>query len=247
MNDEMNWNAYARHYDEMCALNPAYEENISLLLERLQRWSLPEEAVICDIGGGTGNYIAALGERLPKALFTHVDADSRMIDKASEKHSRLGIRGVRYVLARAQDADFPPGSFDLVLSVNALYAISPQEEMLRKMRSWLRPSGRLFLIDFGRKQRTLDWTLYVFRASIRSGRLLRYFRALISAREVLKQNRQTTKGQSTGRYWLHTTSEFASAVESAGFRVEEAFACYRGYCDCVVAKPDGSDQAARPE
>jgi len=238
MNDEMNWDAYARHYDEMCELNPAYKNNINLLLERLKRWNLPAQPEICDVGGGTGNYIAALAERLPGAIFTHIDADARMIDKAREKHLSLGIERVRYILGRAQDVDFPPRSFDLVLSANALYAMSPQEEMLRKMRSWLRPSGRLFLIDFGRKQRTLDWTLYVFRESIRSGRVLRYFRALISAREVLKQNRQTTRGQSTGRYWLHTTSEIASVVESSGFEIEEAFACYRGYCDCVVAKPD---------
>ena len=29
--DEMNWDAYAEHYDVMCELNPSYQENIEYL------------------------------------------------------------------------------------------------------------------------------------------------------------------------------------------------------------------------
>jgi ubiquinone/menaquinone biosynthesis C-methylase UbiE len=185
------------------------------------------------------NYISALAGILPLASFTHVDFDGRMIETAKAKHERARITSVSYVHGRAQDVDFPAHSFDLIVCVNALYAISPQRDLLKKMRSWLKPNGRLFVIDFGRRQKTLDWTIYVFMESVKSFRFLRYLRALVSAREVLKQNRQTTKGQESGRYWLHSTREFQSSLMECGFNVQEAFPCYRGYCDCAVCTVEG--------
>jgi ubiquinone/menaquinone biosynthesis C-methylase UbiE len=234
MNDEMDWDAYAKHYDEMCDLNPAYRQNIELLLDRLSTWSLPDNPSICDVGAGTGNYIAALSNALPSASFTHVDFDARMIETAKAKYARLGVEGVSCVQARAQEIEFPAASFDLIISINALYAISPQRDLLVKMKNWLRPGGKLFLIDFGRQQNTTDWALYVLRECAKAGKLTRYFRALIEAREVLKQNRQTTKGQGSGRYWLHTTQEFNDVLIDCGFAVREVFSCYRGYCDCAI-------------
>jgi ubiquinone/menaquinone biosynthesis C-methylase UbiE len=237
--DEMDWDAYAKHYDEMCELNPAYRENIELLLKRLPEWDLPEAASICDVGAGTGNYIAALAGFLPLASFTHLDFDGRMIQTAKTKHELKRIANVSYVQGRAQDVDFPAQSFDLIICVNALYAISPQRDMLARMRGWLKPNGRLFIIDFGRRQKTLDWTIYVFVEAVKSFRLVRYLRALVSAREVLKQNRQTTKGQESGRYWLHSTKEFEASLMDCGFNVQEAFPCYRGYCDCAICTVEG--------
>ena len=48
--DEMNWDAYAVHYDLMCELNPSYQRNIEVLLDHLVKWHLPANASICDLG-----------------------------------------------------------------------------------------------------------------------------------------------------------------------------------------------------
>ncbi len=237
--DEMNWDAYAEHYDQMCKFNPSYQENIEILLRLVDDWPMPDNAKVCDLGAGTGNYILALSEIRPNVEFFHVDFDEKMNEAALRKYQAGGVDNVHLVTEYVQECEFPDESFDLIMCVNALYAISPQDEILRKAKRWLKPNGRFFLIDFGRKQRTLDWTIYLFRESMKNHQAGEYVRALINSREVLKQNRRTSKGQGTGRYWLHTTSEFGDALESCGLRVEELYACYRGYADLAIcSKPD---------
>ena len=237
--DEMDWDAYAEHYDQMCALNPAYQENIDLLLRRIPDWRLSENARICDLGAGTGNYIDAVSQLLPKAEYVHVDFDTKMNEFALEKYKQSETLNVRVVQEYVQNIVFPKQSFDLVMCVNALYAISPQLEVLQKVRSWIKPGGRLFIIDFGRKQRTLEWAIYILRESIKSQTLGRYTRTLIESREVLKQNRRSTKGQTTGRYWLHSTNQFGETLQQCGYLVEELFPCYRGYADLAVCRVPG--------
>lgn len=234
--DEMDWDAYAEHYDEMCALNPAYQDNIELLLDRIPLWNMAKNAAICDLGAGTGNYIGAVSNILPDAEFVHVDFDTKMNEFASKKYEQSKLHNIRIIQEYAQRIEFPKESFDLVMCVNALYAISPQVEVLQKVRSWIKPGGRLFIIDFGRKQRTLEWALYILRESFKAHSLGRYTRTLIEAREVLKQNRRSTKGQTTGRYWTHSTEQFGKTLRDCGYSVEELFPCYRGYADLAVCQ-----------
>ena len=234
--DEMNWDAYAEHYDQMCKFNPSYQENIEILLDLVRDWPLPKNAKVCDLGAGTGNYILAISKLRPDVEFHHVDFDEKMNEAASLKYAEQGVANVHLLTQYVQECEFPDESFDLILCVNALYAINPQEEVLKKVKDWLKPKGRLFLIDFGRKQRTLDWTFYLFRESMKKHKAGEYVRALINYREVFKQNRRTSKGQGTGRYWLHSTSEFGVALQRCGFRVLELYACYRGYADLAICR-----------
>ena len=160
--DEMDWDAYAEHYDVMCELNPSYQENLIALTKFLPRWNLPDDASICDLGAGTGNYIELLRRMLPNASFTHIDFDRKMNDLAAKKYADQNVNPVRIVCEYAQRAEMESESFDLVLCVNALYAITPQEPVLHKVRTWLKEEGRFFVIEFGRKQKTLDWAFYLF-------------------------------------------------------------------------------------
>lgn len=232
--DEMDWDAYAEYYDELCALNPAYHENINILLDRLSQWQLPSDATICDMGAGTGNYILSLNEYLPSASYWHVDFDERMNQLANKKYESRGLTNVQFIQQEAHHVDFPSESFNLIICVNALYTFTPQEQVLVKMHDWLKPDGVLFVIDFGRKQNTLDWTFYIFRESIKAGNFKRYASKLWEGREVLKQNRRATKGQQSGRYWLHSTEELGIALRNAGFKPKELKSCYRDYADLAV-------------
>lgn len=233
--DEMDWDAYATQYDELCELNPAYHENINMLTDYLASWGgLSTGSTICDLGAGTGNYIVELNKHYPDAGYWHVDFDLRMNDLAAAKYARAGLKNVSIVHNEIHDVRFEPNSFDLIICINALYAFTPHEQVLRRARSWLKPDGRLFLIDFGRKQSTIDWTVYIFREAMKSHRVGRYARALVESREVLKQNRRATKGQQSGRYWLHSTEQFGAALSKIGFQVHELAGCYRGYADMAI-------------
>jgi ubiquinone/menaquinone biosynthesis C-methylase UbiE len=159
-----------------------------------------------------------------------------MNELARAKYARRGITQVQIIQEHILNVEIPAGSLDLILCVNSIYAVHPQMAVLERARHWLSPNGRLFAIDFGRKQRTLDWAVYLFRESMKSKQVGRYAKGLIEAREVMRQNRQSTKGQSTGRYWLHSTEEFGESLEKAGFIVEELASCYRDYADMAVCR-----------
>ncbi len=232
--DEIQWSDYAPHYDVMCEMNPAYKENVSTLLGYLEQWNLPSNAAICDLGAGTGNYICAMAKVLPSARFTHVDYDDGMNHEARLKYEQQGVADVEIVSSYVQNLDLAPKSYDLVVCVNALYAISPQRQALDKVRSLLKDGGKFFVIDFGRPNRPLDWLWYVARSGIKNEGIVKTTKTVIDHMDVVRQNSNARRGQEAGKYWLHDTQQFTKLLESAGFNLLHVSTCYREYCDLAV-------------
>lgn len=232
----IDWDAYATQYDLMAKYNPSYHENIQMLREGLDEWGIPEDASICDLGAGTGNYISALSRARPEAQYTHVDFDSVMNEIAREKYHNLGLSDVSIHESYVQRLDFPDESFDLVICVNALYAMSPREAILERIRKWLKPNGIFFVIDFGRRFRTIDWGWYFIRSIIKRHGVVECAKFFVSCAEIYRQNSKGSKNQQDGAYWLHSTHEFGEALSNAGFTVEELKPCYRDYCDLAVCR-----------
>lgn len=234
--DEMDWDAYAEHYDVMCELNPSYHENLQQLASHLPEWDLAADAKVCDLGAGTGNYVHVLSRLMPRASFVHVDFDRRMNELADQKYRKNEISSVEILQEHVQNVTLAPNSFDLIICVNALYAIHPQRAVLHRVHQWLKPNGIFFVIDFGRKQRTLDWAIYLFRESMKRHRVGTYMKALLESREIIKQNRRSTRGQTSGRYWTHSTAEFGKVLTECGFSVDKLTPCYRGYADLAICR-----------
>ena len=165
-----------------------------------------------------------------------------MNEIALSKYETLNLQNVRVIEEPVQRAEFAAGSFDLVICVNALYAMNPQELILAKLRGWIDPSGFLYVIDLGRRMDSWDWGRHFFKEAYKQKRLLSYLTDAVSrGREVLRQNNMTRIAQETGQYWIHETDEFREALISAGFKIQEIEPCYRGYADRAVCKPAGSN------
>jgi ubiquinone/menaquinone biosynthesis C-methylase UbiE len=234
---EIDWDAYASQYDLLAANNPSYRENIEALREVVRCLDLPTNAAICDVGAGTGNFICALARDLPDAHFVHLDADAGMSEIAQGKYAAAGVKNVWIEVASVTDAAFTPGRFDLMICVNALYAMHPQHQALQKMRQWLKPSGTLFIVDFGRRTKIIDWAFHILGHVLRRKGLRECLRFIRDSQESLRQNRRGSQGQADGTYWLHSTEQFGEALEEAGFQVEQLRTCYRDYCDLAVCRP----------
>jgi ubiquinone/menaquinone biosynthesis C-methylase UbiE len=232
----LQYQKYATQFDEMCELVPAYQENIDLLLKVISDLDLPERPRICDLGAGTGNFVCAMAELLPNAHFTHLDSDMTMNAYAASKYQKHGIANWEIVESYIQTASFAENSFDLIVCVNALNTAPPQLPVLRMIRRWLNDDGTLFLIDFGRPQKTLDWTWYMFKHTYKTHGIGRVFKALWNNREAIRQNRRARQDQKAGRMWLHSTEEFGNIVAKAGYSVDELGTCYRNYSDLVIAR-----------
>jgi ubiquinone/menaquinone biosynthesis C-methylase UbiE len=232
----LDYNKYAPQFDRMCAITPAYQEIIDLLLESLPLFKLDPRSSICDLGAGTGNFTLALADSFPEASYTHLDMDEKMNAYARHKYEQVGLSNVRIVEEQIQRAQFEAQSFDLVVCVNALNTAPPQLQVLSMIHKWLKPGGHLFLIDFGREQRVVDWTWYIVKHLYRTQGVGQVLKSFWENREAIRQNRRARLDQKDGLMWTHSTEELGRVVEEAGFRVSKLQSCYRDYSDLVIAE-----------
>lgn len=233
---EIQWSVYAEYYDAMCSVNPAYGSMLDLVVDHFQDLDLPSDFKAIDIGAGTGNLLARIAPEHPRASFSHLDQDEGMNKWAKRKYLSTGAQNIRVVQADFLNWQEDRETYDIVMSTNALYAMHPHEQALAKIYGLLKPGGHLVLVDFGRKQNTNDWLIYITKSSLKKNGVRKTLKILRDNWEVARQNKRTTAAQEQGSYWLHETSEFKSALDSTGFEVLTVASCYRGYSDIAVCK-----------
>ena len=238
--DAMDWEMYAEAYDGVCEDNPSYQDILDRLVQRVSSWDLGVTPRICDVGAGTGNFVVRLAQIFPDAEITHLDMDQAMNDRAVEKYARENVTNVTITQQLVQRAQFAEQSFDLIVCVNALYAMEARPIVLQRLKRWLSVGGILFIVDFGRRHSILDWGVYMFRNMVKKYGFVGYVRRSIANFEAVKQNNRLGKGQDSGRYWTHSTIEFGGILRETGFEVRELQSCYRGYADMAVCTRTGN-------
>jgi len=105
------------------------------------------DAVIADIGAGTGYFTARLAHMTPKGRVYAVDAEAEMTQYLNERTKREGMRNVQVLLARPGDPGLPEAA-DLILFVNVYHHIEDRTVYFRRLRTSLKDGGRLVVIDF---------------------------------------------------------------------------------------------------
>ena len=125
---------------------PRYDEMIARLLDYL-----PVDAKqVLELGSGTGNLSLRLAEALPLAKLTLVDGSPEMIDLVRSRIEAAGSRASRranYVVARFEELDLPPRSFDLVVSSISLHHVADKASLYARIRSLLSDGGRFCFAD----------------------------------------------------------------------------------------------------
>jgi ubiquinone/menaquinone biosynthesis C-methylase UbiE len=124
----------------------------------LIRDGVPGPGVWADLGAGTGNFSWALAELLgPQATIYAVDRDGKAIRRL---HQRLeqAAPGAAIVPLQAditRGLDLP--ALDGVLMANALHFIRDQPAALAQVAGYLRPGGRLLVVEYDLRV-PLPWT-----------------------------------------------------------------------------------------
>jgi SAM-dependent methyltransferase len=109
--------------------------------------ALKPEAVVADLGAGTGYFAARLANMLPKGIVYAVDLEPDMVRYLGERAKREGLANLEPVQAAAGDARLP-GKVDLVLLVDVYHHIEARESYFRQLAASLRPGARIAVIDF---------------------------------------------------------------------------------------------------
>jgi len=115
--------------------------------EVIRALALAPDAVVADIGAGTGYFAVRLANMLPQGRVYGVDIEPDMVKYLAararrEKHDNLSA------IAGAPDDPRLPEKVDLILLVDTFHHIDQREDYFRKLRASLKPGGRIAIIDF---------------------------------------------------------------------------------------------------
>jgi len=115
--------------------------------EVIQALALKPDAVIADIGSGTGYFAARFAHMVPQGRVYGVDTEPDMVKYLSERAKREGLKNVIAVQAKPGDPRLPEKA-DVVVLVDVYHHVENREQYFRQLQTSLKPGGRVAVIDF---------------------------------------------------------------------------------------------------
>ena len=115
--------------------------------EVIQALALKPDAVIADIGVGTGYFAVRFANMVPQGRVYGVDIEPDMVKYLAERAKREKRDNV-VAIAGAPDDPRLPEKVDLILMVDVFHHIDDRARYFRKLRASLKPGGRIAVIDF---------------------------------------------------------------------------------------------------
>jgi SAM-dependent methyltransferase len=117
--------------------------------EVIQALALSSDALVADLGAGTGYFSARLANMLGQGRVYAVDIEPDMVRYLGERAKRERLKNLLPVAGTPDDPKLPE-KVDLILLVDVYHHIDDRSAYFRKLRASLRPGGRVAIIDFRR-------------------------------------------------------------------------------------------------
>lgn len=115
--------------------------------EVVRALELAPDAAVADIGSGTGYFAVRLARAAHKGRVFGVDVEPDMVRYLSDRARKEGLANLVSV-AGAPDDPRLPAAVDRILMVDVYHHVSDRERYFRKLRGYLRPGGRIAIIDY---------------------------------------------------------------------------------------------------
>jgi len=134
---------------DRCTLAEAEDLALSITCQRAE---VVDGQSILELGCGWGSLSLWIAQRFPNCRITAVSnstAQRRYIEGVA---ASLQIDNLHVITADMNDLVLHSNSFDRVLSVEMFEHMRNYHELLRRIRSWLKPEGRLFVHVFCHRQ-----------------------------------------------------------------------------------------------
>jgi len=109
---------------------------------------LPADAVIADIGAGSGYYSFRIAPLVPKGKVIAVDIQQEMLDFLKAESTRREVTNVLPHLGTIDDIQLPPGTLDAALMVDSYHEFSHPMEMLQSLHKALKTGGKIYLLEY---------------------------------------------------------------------------------------------------
>lgn len=121
------------------------EERTDLVVEGME---LAPDAVVADIGAGSGHFTFRISPRVPQGRVLAVDIQPEMLSVIEQRAKQGRFPNVEAVQGSVRDPSLGPASVDAVLMVDAYHEFSHPREMMNSVVRALRPGGHLFLVEY---------------------------------------------------------------------------------------------------
>ena len=129
------WDKIADSYSKQPIKDTASYEKT---LERVRAHLKPEDKVL-ELGCGTGGTARLLASEV--AHYTASDISERMTEIGRERAAAENITNVESVTAVAEDPQFKPGAYDVVLGFNYIHLVENAEATIEHIHKLLKPGG----------------------------------------------------------------------------------------------------------
>ena len=121
------------------------EENPTKAVLGLQ---LAKDAVVADIGSGSGYYTFRIAPLVPEGKVIGVDIQQEMVEFLNKKAKEKGVNNVESHLGKIDDTKLPANSIDAVIMVDAYHEFSHPNEMMQSIFHALKVGGIVYLLEY---------------------------------------------------------------------------------------------------
>lgn len=134
-------------------------------------WQRPAEVIdslgmrpgdhVADLGSGSGYFTLSLARAVGQSGKVYaVDVDAGINEYLAKRLREEGLENVEIILAEYHDPLLPESGVDLIFICNTYHHIEDRIVYFADVRRYLRPGGRIAIIDFDRKG-LLGWFLKI--------------------------------------------------------------------------------------
>lgn len=109
--------------------------------------ALPLNGSVLEIGTGKGRFLIALARKVKAVTTVDISAEEQQCARLNARYA--GVEGkITFVLQDAGQLPWVNGTFDAVVTMNAMHHIPHFRQVLTEMLRVLKPGGKIVMADF---------------------------------------------------------------------------------------------------
>lgn len=114
--------------------------------------------IVADVGSGSGAFTIPFAKAVaPNGIVYAVDIDKDMLSFVADKAQKEGVTNVRTVLGEYNDPKLPVHDVDVAFFHRVLHMIQNRQLYLNNTAPYLKPAGRIVIIDKNPEQSPHSW------------------------------------------------------------------------------------------